>query len=329
MDITNDECEYLLRSSGLIPLLKDVYGVKTQTFIFGNELLLILPIDNASETDIARICYIVTGVTGRITSASHLNKGRVRITLGEEFVVKECCEDFDDRDIPDAPDNSWRITNFLARYPDRQPVSPTEVWLSARFDDPPIFVIENFLSQAGTAAFIRIGSSLVERVSYKAHGEEEETVYSSGRRCWGCWIPHDYNKITLSVAKIVAEHVGISLAFAEKFHILRYDQGDEFIPHFDAAHPHNTEEWAASMSDGQRIVTVILYLNSLSVEDGGATYFPELDFTITPQQGRMVVFGNTLDGINPHPKSLHAGLPVTGNTSKWVCVMFFKGHGNA
>jgi len=61
---------------------------------------------------------------------------------------------------------------------------------------------------------------------------------------------------------------------------------------------------------GPRFFTAITYLNDAF--EGGATSFPHVGVEIAPKAGRLVLWSNTTPGdISPHPKSAHAGMPVT------------------
>ena len=63
-----------------------------------------------------------------------------------------------------------------------------------------------------------------------------------------------------------------------------------------------------SSNGGQRIVTVLIYLND--VVQGGQTSFPQLGLNMQPKQGRaLVFFPATVDG-HLDPRALHAALPA-------------------
>lgn len=43
---------------------------------------------------------------------------------------------------------------------------------------------------------------------------------------------------------------------------------------------------------GQRIVTVLMYLNSLDNDAGGGTYFTNLEMNVQPEKGKTIIFYN-------------------------------------
>jgi hypothetical protein len=78
---------------------------------------------------------------------------------------------------------------------------------------------------------------------------------------------------------------------AEAIRLKRYlpNGRDSFPPHVDVM----------DQSNSGRLATAILYLN---VPGGGETVFPQLNVSITPEQGRLVIFP-------PLWTFVHAGLP--------------------
>jgi len=98
-----------------------------------------------------------------------------------------------------------------------------------------------------------------------------------------------------------------------------YPVGAEFQEHWDAlAYDDPTLSLALIAPGGQRLQTVILYCNDNF--EGGETYFRNLDITVKPKKGRVLLFHNvTHTPMQPEPKSLHCGKPVTKGT-KYTCV---------
>ena len=69
------------------------------------------------------------------------------------------------------------------------------------------------------------------------------------------------------------------------------------------------------------MVTALLYLNTISVENGGCTVFTELGLRCASRRGRLLVFHNCRAGSkDPDPRLRHAGEPVvSGSDDKWIC----------
>lgn len=110
-----------------------------------------------------------------------------------------------------------------------------------------------------------------------------------------------------------AIHVPV-LAF-EPTQILRYEIGQQFIPHvdfFDPAKPGFEGELAAS---GQRIATFLIYLND--EYEGGETDFPAIGLRYRGKVGDALFWANLGPDGQPDKRTLHAGLPPTAG-EKWI-----------
>jgi prolyl 4-hydroxylase len=74
------------------------------------------------------------------------------------------------------------------------------------------------------------------------------------------------------------------------------------------------------LAGGQRVATVLIYLNDVS--EGGGTYFPKLDVRFTPKAGRaLVFFPCSLDGALD-PLALHTAEKAVDE--KWVCQVWVR-----
>ncbi|MEI9890696.1 MAG: 2OG-Fe(II) oxygenase [Caulobacteraceae bacterium] len=76
---------------------------------------------------------------------------------------------------------------------------------------------------------------------------------------------------------------------------------------------------------GQRIATVLLYLNDEGLE-GGETDFPRLGFAHRGKKGDALVFFNVDASGQPDPRTLHAGLAPTQG-EKWVVSQWIRDRG--
>ena len=105
----------------------------------------------------------------------------------------------------------------------------------------------------------------------------------------------------------------------EALQILRYIKGGEYRPHLDYFPPYQPGSARLIERSGQRVGTLICYLND--VEAGGATIFPNLGLEVTPALGRAVFFNYT--DYTDYLSSLHGGTPViTGE--KWIATKWMR-----
>jgi 2OG-Fe(II) oxygenase superfamily len=100
--------------------------------------------------------------------------------------------------------------------------------------------------------------------------------------------------------------------------VTKYDPGAVFAVHGDAS-PTLGSEW--SDKGGQRVATVICYLNSLEPGQGGETHFNKLQIAVVPQAGTALVFfpANATSKI-ADDRTTHESLPPT--TEKWIVQLF-------
>ena len=88
----------------------------------------------------------------------------------------------------------------------------------------------------------------------------------------------------------------------------RYLPSQQYMQHFDAFDLSNEDGQRFAANGGQRVATVLVYLND--VGRGGETNFPALNLAVRPRRGMAVVFfPATVDGLLDR-NALHAALPA-------------------
>jgi prolyl 4-hydroxylase len=106
----------------------------------------------------------------------------------------------------------------------------------------------------------------------------------------------------------------------EGLQVLRYQQGNEYRPHYDWFDPDLPGPARHLEKGGQRVGTFVIYLSD--VDAGGSTSFPGCGLEIQPRKGNAVFFRNTDNYGAPDRSTLHAGTPVTTGTkfvaNKWL-----------
>ena len=150
---------------------------------------------------------------------------------------------------------------------------------------------------------------------------KEKNDQSAGRSGSSCWLRYADDINIGKIGQRIATAVGLPLAHAESMQVIHYGVNQEYRHHFDAYNLTSKKGQRAAKWGGQRLVTALVYLND--VPAGGGTDFSKLAISIDARAGRMVVFHNTReDASQPHPDSLHAGLPVLGG-EKWAFNIWF------
>jgi prolyl 4-hydroxylase len=109
---------------------------------------------------------------------------------------------------------------------------------------------------------------------------------------------------------------GVPADHAEQVYVSRYSGGEFYHGHYDFADHFLTDH---------RLCTILIYLNDLEPEQGGATYFKLLNLAVQPKVGRAVIWTNMNPDGTKHRETLHAALPPKGQgTEKWVIQLFIR-----
>ena len=119
------------------------------------------------------------------------------------------------------------------------------------------------------------------------------------------------------IEKRIATLLSIPVDHGEGLQVLHYLPGQQYEPHHDWFDPEQSGFAAITAKGGQRIASLVMYLNT--PEAGGGTAFPEIGLTVTAWRGSAVYFAyDTGDTA-----SLHAGLPVSKG-EKWIATKWLR-----
>lgn len=159
--------------------------------------------------------------------------------------------------------------------------------------DPPVLVVDDFFSKAECEALV----ALTETDDAYEVASATFSALTASARTSTTW----YTRHALVPAFVgrAAELTGFDPNTFEEPQIVRYKAGQRFTWHYD-------EVPAAHLANGgQRRATLLVYLNDVAA--GGGTAFRDLGVTVTPRQGRaLLFFPADVDGV-PDDRTLHAG----------------------
>lgn len=135
------------------------------------------------------------------------------------------------------------------------------------------------------------------------------------------WIPRDH-PLVMSLYQKLSKFFNIPIENAEDLQVVRYLPGQYYKEHHDSCCDNNRKCIEFAQKGGQRILTVLIYLNN-DFEEGN-TYFPNLNLKVKPPVGSALVFYPLATDTNKcHPLALHAGLPVKSG-EKWIANIWFR-----
>ena len=187
--------------------------------------------------------------------------------------------------------------------------------------DPDIYEIRNFLTDDECDRMIsKIRPNLENKSIYierkNSFAENKGNNYKSVR-VPSREIPTLVNKLT-TMADCGIENVGYS-------HCIHYEEGkaQRILPHVD--HMQYTENRLFKTSGEEKTVcyehhcTAIVFCYLNDVEDGGDTYFNNIDLHVKPTRGTALIhFPSDLDG-RPDHRTMHEGSPA--KDEKWLIAM--------
>ena len=131
----------------------------------------------------------------------------------------------------------------------------------------------------------------------------------------------DMDLVTEAVCNRACSLAGMPAANAESLQVLHYQVGEYFAPHVDFWNP-LFEGHAATLRDhGQRVFTVLVYLNDDL--EGGETEFLQLGLRHRGRKGDALMFRNVNANGEVEPRTLHAGLPPTQG-EKWLLSVWIR-----
>lgn len=184
-----------------------------------------------------------------------------------------------------------------------------EIEIVAKVEEPLIVVLNNVLSDIECEELIRLATDKVKRSKIGTTRVENELRTSSSM-----FIEENENVIVTRVEKRIEAVMNIPIEHGEGLQILRYTPGQEYRAHHDffSSKSHVTNN---------RISTLVMYLND--VEQGGETFFPHLNLTVTPRKGMAVYFEYFYNDQSLNDLTLHGGAPVEVG-EKWVATQWMR-----
>ncbi|MBS8266506.1 2OG-Fe(II) oxygenase [Mesobacillus boroniphilus] len=182
-----------------------------------------------------------------------------------------------------------------------------EINIIARMEEPLIVILGNVLSDEECDVLMKLSKEKLQRSKIGNTREVDQLRTSSST-----FIEDTENEVVARVEKRISQIMGIPNEHGEGLQILNYKIGQEYKAHFD---------FFSSNVSNPRISTLVMYLND--VEQGGETYFPKLNFSVSPQKGMAVYFEYFYDNQALNDLTLHGGAPVVIG-DKWAATQWMR-----
>ena len=206
----------------------------------------------------------------------------------------------------------------LHQQPGTIDVGDRHVQVLCSMEHPRLVLFGNLLSTPECEQLIADARPAMARsrtVATQTHGEEINPARTSN----GMFYTRGQTPVVARLEARIAQLLRWPVVHGEGLQILNYLPGAEYQPHHDYFDPDKPGSAALLRRGGQRLGTLVIYLND--VPAGGGTYFPQSKLRIQPRQGNAVFFAYPTP--EAHTLTLHAGDPVIQG-EKWIATKWLR-----
>jgi len=194
-------------------------------------------------------------------------------------------------------------------------VSGHRVDVSISVDEPALRVLDGILSDEECAGLIELARPRLKRaMTVDVDGKNQ---VDDRRTSEGMFFTLNEMPLIGRIEQRLAELLDMPVNHGEGLQILHYLPGQEYEPHFDWFDPELPSYAPVTAVGGQRIASIVMYLNT--PDEGGGTAFPAIGLTVTARRGSAVYFAYD----SGDKSSLHAGLPVIKG-EKWIATKWLR-----
>lgn len=187
-------------------------------------------------------------------------------------------------------------------------------------NSPRLMVFDNLLSDTECDALIALSETKMQD-STVVDPTTGQYVKHPERISRGSHLEHQSSEVVIEIERRISQLLGFALNQQEAIQILHYQVGGEYRPHYDFFPPNDTGSQPAIAQAGQRLATLIMYLNTPA--QGGTTDLPNIGLSVTAKKGSAIYFENIDQNGLPDNNTLHAGAPVLAG-EKWIATKWFR-----
>lgn len=187
-------------------------------------------------------------------------------------------------------------------------------------NSPRLLVFDDFLSEDECDALVAHSkakmedSTVIDPITGKFVKHPERTSR-------GTHFEHQSSDVVIAIENRISEVFGFANKQQEAIQILQYSLGGEYKAHFDYFSPADASSQALIAEGGQRLATLIMYLNT--PKEGGSTDLPNLGLSVRAKKGSALYFENVTPLGEVDERTLHAGMPVIAG-EKWIATKWLR-----
>jgi len=185
---------------------------------------------------------------------------------------------------------------------------------------PCIVLFGDLLSAEECEQMIKASRAKLERSTVVNAATGDYDVHPD-RTSSGTHFERGENELVARIERRISELIDHPVENGEPIQILHYTVGAEYKPHYDYFDPTQPGNDKVLAMGGQRIATLVMYLND--VEAGGSTVFPAIGLDVWPRKGSAVYFAYTTEAGETDARTLHGGSPVVAG-EKWIATKWLR-----
>lgn len=199
-------------------------------------------------------------------------------------------------------------------------VQGQRIRLALRVEQPQVTLLDGVFSAAECDQLIALAQPRLRPSTIVDPVTGRDTV-SMARSSEGMFFRLNETPLVARLDARLSNLMNLPVENGEGLQVLRYRGGEQSVPHFDFLMANNPANVASLARSGQRVATLIVYLND--VDSGGQTIFPESGLAVTPRQGSGLYFEYCNGAGQLDPQSLHAAAPVLAG-EKWIVTKWMR-----
>jgi len=206
----------------------------------------------------------------------------------------------------------------LANAPSRLLAGDREVSVLLSMQHPRLVVFGGLLSDEECDALVASAAPRMAR-SETVVNETGGNEVNAARTSEGMFFGRGETALCERIEARIAALLHWPVENGEGLQVLHYRPGAEYKPHHDYFDPAQPGMGAVLQRGGQRVGTVVIYLNTPT--QGGGTTFPDVALEVAPIKGNAVFF--SYDRPHAMTRTLHGGAPVRAG-DKWVATKWLR-----
>jgi prolyl 4-hydroxylase len=189
-------------------------------------------------------------------------------------------------------------------------------------ESPKIVYIENFITKEEAQHLMRVADE-IKRPSTIDTKEDPYTLVNNVRSSESAHLGKSRDAIVTNIEDKACDYVNLDTTHLEPMQVVVYEKGQKFNPHYDFFSPDSQD----ILYRGNRNKTILVYLNDIEEQFGGATIFPKAGLKIQPKALSAIYFENMNEsGVDYN--TLHAGEELlTDQLKKYAINIWFRENG--